>query len=100
MQDDFEPASTFLRADLAPRQGKWWVKALRSAATIVTGLLTNDLEAGPSALDLVVTRLDTGNAVLRVTAGTVSEADDLLRRVRRDLELMNAEQFVREWRTT
>ncbi|GAA1998155.1 hypothetical protein GCM10009777_39270 [Microbacterium pumilum] len=75
------------------------MKAIRSAATILTGLLTNDLEAGPSALDLVVTRLDTGNAILRVTAGTVSEADHLLRRVRRDLDVMNVELFIREWGT-
>lgn len=93
----FEPASRYLSASLAPRGGSRWAKALRSAATIAAGL-AGDLEAGPSEIDLVVVRLETGREVLRVSAGTVAEADRLLQQVRRDLDGKSVAEFVAEWR--
>ncbi|MET0736501.1 MAG: hypothetical protein ABWY55_12775 [Microbacterium sp.] len=96
--DAFEPASTHLEAALAPRKGTPLAKALRTVATIAAGLLTNDLESGPSAIDLVVIRRATGGEVLRVSAGTAAEADRLLFRVRRDLDVQTVSEFVSAWR--
>lgn len=87
----------YLEAQVVPRRGSGLVKAMRSVATIAAGL-AGDLEGGPSALDLVVTRRETGNEVLRIAAGTVSEADRLLLHVRRDLETKSVSEFVLEWR--
>ncbi|MEU1972273.1 hypothetical protein ABZ477_11490 [Microbacterium sp. NPDC019599] len=95
---DFEAASEHLIAYLAPREGSWWVKSLRSLATIAAGLMTHDLESGPSVTDLVVMRKDTGRPVIRMSAGTLAEASDLLRRVRDDLDTMRVEEFVLKWR--
>lgn len=94
----FEPASTYLDAALVSRRGSPLVKAFRTAVGIAAGLLTNDMESGPSAIDLVVTRRETGAEVLRVTAGTAQEADLLLRRVRRDLATKDVTAFISEWR--
>lgn len=95
---EFEPAARYLEASLVPRQGTRAQKALRSLATIAAGLMTGDLEAGPSATDLRVVRRDTGGEVLRVSAGTVAESDLLLARVRRDLATMGVMDFVQQWR--
>lgn len=97
--DGFEPASMYLEAAILPRKGSTGVKALRTIATIAAGLMTSDLESGPSVLDLVVTRRDSGNEVLRVSAGTVQESDRLLTRVRQDLDTKSVAEFVAEWRT-
>lgn len=97
--DDVEPASAHLRAELVPREGTLLQKSLRTIATIAAGLATNDLESGPSATDLLVTRIETGHPVLRVSAGTVQESDLLLRRVRHDLATMDVTTFVAQWRT-
>ncbi|ANG85160.1 hypothetical protein [Microbacterium aurantiacum] len=94
----FEPASTYLDAALVPRRGTPLVKALRTAASIAASLLTNDVEAGPSAIDLVVSRRESGGEVLRVTAGGAQEADALLLRVRRDLATKDVAEFISEWR--
>lgn len=94
----FEAASLHLEASLAPRKGTPLVKAMRTVATIAAGLLTNDLESGPSAIDLVVARRSNGGEVLRVSAGTAEEAGRLLARVRRDLDEKCVADFVAEWR--
>ncbi|MCW3493992.1 hypothetical protein [Microbacterium sp. SSM24] len=93
----FEPASLYLEASLVPRGGPVWARALRTVATIAAGF-AGDLEAGPSETDLIVVRLETGREVLRVSAGTVAEADLLLQRVRRDLAGKSVADFVAEWR--
>lgn len=95
---DLEPASLHLSASLVPRGGSAWARALRSAATIAAGL-AGDLEAGPSEIDLSVVRRATGGEVLRVSAGTVAEADHLLQHVRRDLDTKSVADFIAEWRT-
>jgi len=97
-EQEFEPASTHLEAALEPRKGTTLGKALRTLATIAAGLLTNDAESGPSAVDLVVTRRATGGEVLRVSAGTSEEAGLLLARVRHDLDAKSVSAFVSEWR--
>ncbi|MET0812006.1 MAG: hypothetical protein ABWY03_03055 [Microbacterium sp.] len=97
--DGFEPASTYLEAAILPRKGSIGTKALRSIAAIAAGLMTNDLESGPSVLDLVVTRRDSGNEVLRVSAGTLQESDRLLARVRQDLDTKSVTDYVADWRT-
>jgi hypothetical protein len=97
--DGFEPASLYLEAAILPRKGSMGAKALRSIASIAAGLMTNDLESGPSVLDLVVTRRDSGNEVLRVSAGTLKESDRLLVQVRNDLDAKSVADFVADWRT-
>lgn len=92
-----EPAALHLEAMLAPRGGSGWAKALRSAATLAAGL-AGDLEAGPSETDLVVVRRSNGREILRVSAGSVAEADRLLQQVRRDLSTKTVAEFVGEWR--
>lgn len=96
--NSFEPASLYLEAALVPRHGTTVTKAARTVLTIAVGLLTNDLEAGPSAIELVVRRRSTGNVILRVVAGTPSEADALLAKVRRDLAEKSVSDFVADWR--
>ncbi|WP_133541104.1 hypothetical protein [Microbacterium sp. BK668] len=91
-------AADHLSAFLAPRQGRWWARALRSVATIAVGLLTFDLEAGPSATDLVVIRRDTGRPVIRRSAGTLREAGELLTRAREELASSTVEEFLTRWR--
>lgn len=94
----FEPASLHLEATLEPRRSTPLGGTLRTLATIAVGLLTNDAESGPSAVDLVVTRRATGGEVLRVSAGTTEEAGRLLAHVRRDLDEKDVTEFVSEWR--
>ncbi|GAA1927462.1 hypothetical protein GCM10009775_19480 [Microbacterium aoyamense] len=96
--DGFEPASLYLDAAILPKHGSVGAKALRTLATLAAGLMTNDLESGPSVLDLVVTRRESGNEVLRVSAGTVQESDRLLARVRHDLDTKSVADFIAEWR--
>lgn len=95
--DDFEPASAYLEAALVPRRGTPLVKAARTVLTIAAGLLTYDLESGPSAIDLVVRRLSNGREVIRMVAGTSAEADRLLQTARRDLETKGVGDFLAEW---
>jgi len=96
--NSFEPASIYLEAALVPRRGSLVTKAARTVLTIAVGLLTNDLEAGPSAIELVVRRTSTGNEILRVVAGTPSEADALLAKVRGDLAAKSVSDFLTDWR--
>lgn len=86
-----------LEARLEPRRGSLAAKAVRSLLSIAAGLLTNDLEAGPSGLELVVSRRDSDKEVMRLIAGTLEEADRLLQRVRHDLARMSVLEFVTQW---
>ena len=52
---------------------------------------------GPSIADLVVLRRGTDAPVLRTKAGTLDEADALLRAINADLERMPVEEFLAEW---
>lgn len=95
--DAFEPASVHLDAALVQRRGSPFAKAARAALSIAAGLLTNDMESGPSAIELVVRRRSTGNEVIRLVAGTPTEADALLRAARRDLATKGVADFLAEW---
>jgi len=71
------------------------VRAIGALALAVVGGDGGDL--GRES-DLVVRRIDTGREVLRTNAGSLSEADLLLQRVRLDLETRSVRDFVAEWR--
>lgn len=96
--EGFEPANVHLEARLAPRSGSVAAKAARTVLSIAAGLLTNDMESGPSGLELVISRRGSGKEVLRLVAGTPQEADVLLQAARRDLAGMSVLDFVSEWR--
>lgn len=95
---EFEPASRHLDVEIVTRPGTPVAKVIRAILIAVMGLITGDHGAGPSANDLVVTRRSTGGEVLRVSAGSIVEADQLHQRVRADLETKSVAQFVAEWR--
>ena len=95
---DFEPAAAHLDATLAERRGGTLAKSARTAASLALAILTGDTVSGPSEADLVVSRRDTGNEVLRVSAGSLEEADRLLSTVRADLRTKSVAEFVAEWR--
>ena len=95
---DFEPASRHLDVEIVTRPGTRLAKIVRAILIAVMGLITGDHGSGPSANDLVVTRRATGREVLRVSAGSIVEADQLHQRVRADLETKSVETFVSEWR--
>lgn len=86
-----------LEARLEPRRGSFAAKAVRSLLSIAAGLLTNDLEAGPSGLELVVSRRGSNKEVMRLIAGTPEEADLLLQRTKHDLARMSVLEFVTQW---
>lgn len=96
--DGFEAAAEYLEAELVPRRSGPLAKATRSVVSIIAGMVAGDLESGPSSIDLLVTRRETGNEVLRVSAGSLTEADRLLMQVRRDLETKSVSEFIHEWR--
>lgn len=95
--DGSEPARVHLEARLAPRRGSLAAKAVRTLLSIAAGLLTNDLEAGPSGLELVVSRRGNNAEILRLIAGTPEEADRLLQRAEHDLTHMSVLEFVTQW---
>ncbi|MEV8368634.1 hypothetical protein [Microbacterium sp. NPDC064584] len=96
--DGFAPASEALVADLVPRDETSAKRTLRTVLNLVGGMFLDDHELGHSNLDLVVTRRDTGAAVLRVAAGTPTEASYLIDRVKTDLATKSIEDFLSEWR--
>ncbi|MBM7389681.1 hypothetical protein JOE37_002675 [Clavibacter michiganensis] len=75
------------------------VRAVGAVALTVVGLGGELGRLGPEA-QLVVRRIDTGREVLRTDAGDLDEADQLLQRVRLDLETRSVRAFVAEWRLT
>ncbi|MFE1645517.1 hypothetical protein ACFM35_08080 [Microbacterium sp. P01] len=98
-QDAVDRASEHLEAALVPRAGSPLGSAMRTAASFALGLITQDTDSGPSMTDLVVTRRETGGEILRLSAGSLSEADQLLGRVRKDLAAKSIAEFLAEWRT-
>lgn len=92
-----DTADRHLEAALADRRGTLPQRVVRTVLSIVAGLLTNDLEAGPSATDLVIRRRDSGREVIRMSAGTTEEASRLLAHARRDLARLSVTDFVAQW---
>lgn len=96
--DGVAPASDALSVDLVPRPEKGGKRTLRMVASVVGGMFLDDPELGRPKLDLVVSRRDTGAAVLRVAAGTPIEASYLIDRVKKDLATKSVTDFLAEWR--
>jgi hypothetical protein len=92
-----DAAADHLEATLADRRATMRQRVVRTVLSIAAGLLTNDLEAGPSAIDLVVVRRDSGGEVIRISAGTGEQATRLLELARRDLDRLSVAEFVAEW---
>ncbi|WP_375384330.1 hypothetical protein [uncultured Microbacterium sp.] len=94
-----EPAAEHLDVAIAVRPGASGTKTLRTLVNFALAAVTGD--SAPLVAtqhDLVVTRRETGGEVLRAAAGSLSEADALLQRVRRDLETKSVGEFLSEWR--
>jgi hypothetical protein len=89
-----EPASRHLRAELHERRLRG-IRKFVHTALLLAGETTG--VGGPSIADLVVLRRGTGAPVLRTKAGTLDEADALLRAINADLERMTVEEFLAEW---
>lgn len=89
-----EPASRYLRAELHERRLRGIRKAIHMAL-----LLAGETSGvgGPSIADLVVVRTGTDAPVIRTKAGSLDEADALLRTINADLERMSVEEFLAEW---
>jgi len=71
------------------------IRKLAHTALLLAGETTG--VGGPSIADLVVLRRGTDAPVLRTKAGTLDEADALLRAINADLERMPVEEFLAEW---
>ena len=89
-----EPASRHLRAELHERPLRG-IRKLAHTALLLAGETTG--VGGPSIADLVVLRRGTDAPVLRTKAGTLDEADALLKAINADLESMSVEEFLAEW---
>lgn len=95
---DFEPASTHLEAEVVARRSSPVGKSVRAIANLAIGLVTGDGDTGLSTSDLIVTRREGGGEILRISVGSVLEGDQLLQRVRQDLDSKTVTQFLSEWR--
>ncbi|AWB94873.1 hypothetical protein DCE93_03700 [Agromyces badenianii] len=91
---DSTPAARYLRAELQERRLHGIRKAVHTALLLAGE--TSGL-GGPSIADLVVVRRDSDAPVIRTKAGTLDEADALLRAINADLERMTVEEFLAEW---
>jgi uncharacterized LabA/DUF88 family protein len=85
------------------KKGDWDVGLALDAIKIadhldVVILVTGDGDSGPSTTDLIVTRRESGGEILRIAAGSIVEADQLLQRVRLDLDTKTVTEFLAEWR--
>lgn len=89
-----EPASRRLSAELRPRRLRGIRKAVHTVLLITGEALSL---GGPSVAELVVVRTGTGAPVIRTGAGSLMEADELLRQIRADLDRMSVEEFLAEW---
>lgn len=89
-----EPAALHLRAELRPRRLRGVRKAVHTVLLVAGEAMSL---GGPSVADLVVVRAGTGAPVIRTGAGSLMEADELLRQIRADLDRMSVEEFMAEW---
>ena len=89
-----EPASLHLRAELHERRLRG-IRKLAHTALLLAGETTG--LGGPSIADLVVVRRETETPMLRTKAGTLDEADALLKAINADLDSMSVEEFLAEW---
>ncbi|KQM82989.1 hypothetical protein [Agromyces sp. Leaf222] len=89
-----EPASLHLRAELHERR-LTGIRKFMHTTLLLAGEATG--VGGPSIADLVVMRRATRSPVIRTKAGTLDEADALLRTINEDLERLSVEEFLDEW---
>ena len=93
-------AAEVLEAVLEPGPRRPVRRAVRAIGAVAMAAVGADaVELGREA-QLVVRRIDTGREVLRTDAGHLADADQLLQRVRLDLETRSVREFVAEWRLT
>ncbi|MFF2277234.1 hypothetical protein [Agromyces sp. NPDC058126] len=89
-----DPASLHLSAELRPRRLRGIRRAVHTALLLAGEALSL---GGPSVAELVVVRTGTGAPVIRTPAGSLMEADELLRQIRADLDRLSVEEFLAEW---
>ncbi|GAA1792480.1 hypothetical protein [Agromyces lapidis] len=89
-----EPASLHLSAELRPRRLRGIRRAVHTVLLVAGEAMSL---GGPSVAELVVVRTGTGAPVIRTGAGSLMEADELLRQIRADLDRMSVEEFLAEW---
>lgn len=91
-------AAEVLEAHLEPGPRRPVRRAVRAIGSIALAVVGGDvLDLGRES-QLVVRRIDTGREVLRTDAGALADADQLLQRVRLDLETRSVREFVADWR--
>ncbi|WP_435093890.1 hypothetical protein [Clavibacter michiganensis] len=73
-------------------------RAVRAIGAVALAVVGGDVAELGREAQLVVRRTDTGREVLRTDAGGLADADQLLQRVRLDLETRSVREFVAEWR--
>ncbi|ANJ26488.1 hypothetical protein [Agromyces aureus] len=89
-----EPAALHLRAELRERR-RTGMRKFMHTTLLLAGEVTG--AGGPSVADLVVVRRATSTPVIRTKAGTLDEADALLRTINEDLARLSVEEFLDEW---
>ena len=91
-------AADVFTAELLPRPGGRLWHAARIAGAFVAELAWQLLPA-PSVHDVVVTRRADGEEVLRVPTEDVLSEGDLLAYMRQQMEEMDEESFLADWRS-
>jgi hypothetical protein len=84
-------------ADLRPRRGGRLMHAVRIAGAFVSQLALQ-LIPSPDVHDVVVSRRDDGEEVLRVPVGDPLLPGEVLAHVREELETLDPETFLAGWR--
>jgi hypothetical protein len=84
-------------ADLRPRRGGRLMHGVRIAGAFVSQLALQLIPA-PDVHDVVVSRRDDGEEVLRVPAGDPLQPGEVLAHVRTELETLDPETFLAGWR--
>jgi hypothetical protein len=100
-EDDRGPdavAAEVLEARLEPGPRRPVRRAVRAIGAVALAAVGGDVADLGRESQLVVRRIDTGREVLRTDAGDLTAADQLLQRVRLDLETRSVRDFVAEWR--
>jgi len=95
--EDGAVAAWVLEARLEPGPGRPIRRAVRAAGAILFAAVGAEVSDLGREAQLVVRRIDTGREVLRMDAGHLVEADQVLQRARLDLETRSERDFVAEW---
>lgn len=90
-----DTASRYLQAELTLAPEGRVRDALRWVGDMLGGPFA--VEA-PATVSLIVSRIDSGAEVLRITLANTVEADFALDALNRDLERMTVTEFIAEWK--